>query len=81
MSEDEILKYCKQELSLMLGTPISEIANDASFESLRLNSLHAMQLMDELEDQLSVSLSPVIFWEYPTLKLFCHHIAELKTGQ
>lgn len=78
MTEEELIAFCREELSLMLGIEASSIGPDTRFESLRLNSIHAMQLLDELEDKLGVSISPIVFWENPTLGSFCTHIAALR---
>lgn len=77
MSEKEIVAFCKSELSLMLGIPESQLRDDMNFEKMRINSMHAMQLLDELEDRLSVSISPLAFWENPTLAEFGRHVAGL----
>ena len=75
-SEDELVAFCREELGMMMGVPAESISVDASFEDLRLNSIHAMQMLDELEDRLGISISPIIFWENPTLAAFCKSIAQ-----
>lgn len=59
----------------MMGVKPEAIDVNTNFEELRLNSIHAMQMLDELEDRLGISISPIVFWENPTLSLFCKHIA------
>lgn len=76
LSEPELIVFCRDELSQMMGVPAESIDVNASFEDLRLNSIHAMQMLDELEDRLNISISPIIFWENPTLTSFCKAIAE-----
>lgn len=75
-SEDELIAFCREELGMMLGVPPESIRTDSSFEDLRLNSIHAMQMLDELEDRLGITISPIIFWENPTLAAFCKSIAQ-----
>jgi acyl carrier protein len=80
LSEQKLISFCREELSQMMGVPPESIDINASFEDLRLNSIHAMQMLDELEDRLNISISPIIFWENPTLSLFCKTIsAQLKS--
>lgn len=74
-TEDELISFCKEELSSMMGVPVESINIDTNFEDMRLNSIHAMQMLDELEDRLNISISPIIFWENPTLRSFCKHIS------
>jgi acyl carrier protein len=76
LSEKELILFCREELSQMMGVPPESIDEHASFEDLRLNSIHAMQMLDELEDRLNISISPIIFWENPTLASFCKAIAQ-----
>jgi acyl carrier protein len=74
-TEEELILFCREELSQMMGVPPESIDIHVTFESLRLNSIHAMQMLDELEDSLNITLSPLVFWENPTLSAFCKHIA------
>jgi acyl carrier protein len=66
----------------MIGVPEDRIDIQASFETFRLNSIHAMHLLDELEDYTQIRISPMLFWEKPTLASFCNFIhSELLKSQ
>jgi acyl carrier protein len=75
-SEEQLIAFCREELAMMMGVAPESINKDTNFEDLRLNSIHAMQMLDELEDRLNISISPIIFWENPTLSSFCKAIAQ-----
>ncbi len=75
VTEEELISFCREELSMMTGVAPEMIPDDIRFEELRLNSIHAMQMVDELEDRINLSISPIAFWENPTLSSFCKHIA------
>lgn len=75
-TEEQLINFCRVELGMMMGIAPESVGIDANFEDLRLNSIHAMQLLDELEDRLGISISPIIFWENPTLRLFCRSILQ-----
>lgn len=75
LSEEELITFCREELSHMMGVTPESIDIHADFEALRLNSIHAMQMLDELEDRLNISISPIVFWENPTLSSFCKYIS------
>lgn len=77
LTEEELILFCREELSQMMGVPAESIDTNANFDVLRLNSIHAMQMLDELEDRLNISISPIVFWENPTLSAFCKHIASV----
>lgn len=75
LTEEELISFCREELSQMMGVRPESIDVNTNFEELRLNSIHAMQMLDELEDRLGISISPIVFWENPTLASFCKTIA------
>lgn len=75
LTEEELISFCREELSQMMGVKPESIDANTNFEELRLNSIHAMQMLDELEDRLNISISPIVFWENPTLSSFCKTIA------
>jgi acyl carrier protein len=74
LSEEQLMNFCREELAMMMGVAPDSISQDANFEDLRLNSIHAMQLLDEIDDRLGISVSPIVFWENPTLSGFCKYI-------
>lgn len=79
ITEEELISFCREELANMMGVLPESIDVHANFEALRLNSIHAMQMLDELEDRLNISISPIVFWENPNLSAFCKYIvAQLK---
>ncbi len=75
VTEEELISFCREELSMMTGVAPELIHDDIRFEDLRLNSIHAMQMLDELEDRINLSISPITFWENPTLSSFCKYMA------
>jgi acyl carrier protein len=79
LTEEELILFCREELSQMMGVSPESIDVHVNFEDLRLNSIHAMQMLDELEDRLNITISPIVFWENPTLSAFCKYIALLKS--
>jgi acyl carrier protein len=80
LTEAELISFCREELSQMMGVTPEAIDIHANFEDLRLNSIHAMQMLDELEDRLGITISPIVFWENPTLSSFCKNIfSQLKS--
>ncbi len=75
VTEEELISFCREELSMMTGVAPELIHDDIRFDDLRLNSIHAMQMLDELEDRTNLSINPIVFWENPTLSSFCKYIA------
>lgn len=75
MTKAHILQTLKQEISRETGLPTEEIADDASFFSLGLNSISAVYILDTLEKKLKIEMNPMFFWDYPTVALFAEHLA------
>ena len=75
MNQTHILKTLKEEIAKETGLPVTDIANDATFPSLGLNSISAVYILDTLEKKLGTPMNPLIFWDYPTVSLFAKHLA------
>lgn len=48
---------------------------DATFDRFEFNSLAAVELSGELEEWLSVPISPLSFYEHPTIAQLAEHLA------
>lgn len=73
-TKEEILQLLKSEIAAETGIAISEIGDEASFFELGLNSISAVFILDVLEKKLNVEMSPLFFWDYPTLDRFAEYI-------
>ncbi|MGD1958006.1 MAG: acyl carrier protein [Fulvivirga sp.] len=54
----------------------SSIDIDASFQELGLDSINSMFLLEEIENKFQLTLSPLYFWDYPTIRAFSGLISE-----
>lgn len=81
MTKVHILQTLKQELSKETGLAVEDIADDASFFSLGLNSISAVYILDKLEEKLQIPMNPMFFWDYPTVSLFAEHLAGQKSHE
>ena len=73
----EILNALKEEIARETGMAVSHVDDDASFHSLGLDSISAIVVLDELEKRLSIEMNPMLFWDYPTIRLLADHINSL----
>lgn len=67
-SSGEIEKWLVEQLSSLLKVPKNELDPDAPLKRYGLDSMDAVILVMELEDQLVVELPSTLFWEYPTIR-------------
>lgn len=75
MTKIHIRKLLKEEIANETGLPIDDIADDASFFSLGLNSISAVYILDSLEKKLNIPMNPLYFWDYPTVQLLADFLA------
>jgi len=58
----------------------SDIKVDETFHELGLDSINAVFVMEKLEKEFDVSLSPLCFWDYPTIRLLSEYIEAIQNG-
>jgi acyl transferase domain-containing protein/NAD(P)-dependent dehydrogenase (short-subunit alcohol dehydrogenase family)/acyl carrier protein len=69
----------KQHISAATKLNLSKIKEEETFKSLGLDSLHALQLKNKLQDDFELSLNVAVVWQYPTVQKLTDFIAiELK---
>ncbi|MEO1053029.1 MAG: acyl carrier protein [Bacteroidota bacterium] len=75
-SKDEIQQFIIDQVAEDTGINKSELDPDLEFINFGIDSIHAIRLLDKLEDWLDITLSPIYFWEYPTISLLSQFLAE-----
>ena len=58
----------------------SDLARDRPFAEFGVDSLTAVELSQELEDEFGVPLPAVVAWNYPTPAALARYLAEQTTG-
>jgi acyl-CoA synthetase (AMP-forming)/AMP-acid ligase II/acyl carrier protein len=74
--ETWLLEWLAARLALEPG----EVARDRPFAEFGVDSLTAVELSHELEEQFKVPLPPIVAWNYPTPATLAHYLAEQTTG-
>ena len=69
-SREEILLSVKQVVAEETGKQISAIDEGLTFHSLGLDSISVIVILDALENKYGVSLTPLHFWDHPTIGAF-----------
>lgn len=75
-SETEIQVFITKLISDEIKINISDIDPDASFQELGLDSINSMFLLEQIENEYQLSLPPLNFWDYPTIRTFSGLIAQ-----
>jgi len=63
-----------------LGLDAADMARDRPFAEFGVDSLTAVELSHELEQQFGVPLPPIVAWNYPTPAALSRYLAEQTTG-
>jgi acyl carrier protein/NAD(P)-dependent dehydrogenase (short-subunit alcohol dehydrogenase family) len=58
----------KQHISSATKLAVSKIKEDETFKALGVDSLHALQLKNKLQDDFSLSINVAAVWQYPTVQ-------------
>jgi acyl-CoA synthetase (AMP-forming)/AMP-acid ligase II/acyl carrier protein len=67
-------------LVVRLALDPADVARDRPFAEYGVDSLTAVELSHELEEQFKVPLPPIVAWNYPTPAALARYIAQETTG-
>jgi acyl-CoA synthetase (AMP-forming)/AMP-acid ligase II/acyl carrier protein len=77
---EQIEEWLLQWLVARLGMDPKDVARDRPFAEFGVDSLTAVELSQELEDEFGVPLPAVVAWNYPTPAALARYLAEQTTG-
>ena len=75
LQQDRIQNWLIENLAQRLGVPASEIDVNEPFASSGLSSVAAVSLSADLEDWLSIKLSPTIVYDYPNIAELARYLS------
>jgi acyl carrier protein len=64
-----------------VGLDAAEVDRHRPFAEYGVDSLTAVELSQELEDEFAVELPPIVAWNYPTPAALARYLAEQSTGE
>ncbi|MTI38066.1 acyl carrier protein [Fulvivirga lutimaris] len=70
----QIIEVLKRLIANEQNLPLANIQDQSSFFDLGLDSISAVYLMELAENELNVKLTPLDFWDYPTIEQFAKNI-------
>lgn len=74
-------KTIKQHLSLISKMPVSKMREDATFKSMGVDSLMAVQLKNKFQSEFKINIAVSSIWAHPTIEKYAQFIAnELNIG-
>ncbi|MFI0454592.1 acyl carrier protein [Actinomadura sp. 6N118] len=66
-SADELRTWLIQRIAEYLEKDPAEIDAEATFEAQGLDSMAALTLCDDIEDQMGLVVEPTLAWDHPTI--------------
>ena len=67
ITKSDIVDFLKKEVSAECAIPYDHIDIDIPFVRFGMDSLKAVYIMDRLEKFIGAELSPLYFWDHPTI--------------
>ncbi len=77
---DQIETWLLEWLIARLGMDPKDVSRDRPFAEFGVDSLTAVELSQELEDEFKVPLPAVVAWNYPTPAALARYLAEQSLG-
>jgi acyl carrier protein len=75
-TQEDIESFIARRLAERLAVRLEEIGLNQPFSGLGLDSIKAVEFLTELERWLGRTLSPTLFWNYPTIADLAGALAE-----
>jgi acyl carrier protein len=73
---ERIETWLLEWLIARLGLDAADVSRDRPFAEFGVDSLTAVELSQELEDEFKVPLPPIVAWNYPTPATLARYLAE-----
>ena len=73
-SSHDIVTFMKKVVAAETRIPDTSIDEDMSFHQFGLDSISSIYLLEKVENEYDVTISPLYFWDYPTLRLLASQI-------
>ncbi|MEV4441665.1 acyl carrier protein [Streptomyces sp. NPDC049577] len=73
--EREFRSWLLERLGQYLRRPVSEIDTGVPFAEYGLDSVAALSLFGDIEDDFGLYLEATVAWDYPTVDALARHLA------
>ncbi|MEM9858202.1 MAG: acyl carrier protein [Bacteroidota bacterium] len=79
MQVSALITFMQTLIAEETNTQNTAISTSVEFHEFGLDSISAMFLIEQLEQKFKVSISPLHFWDYPTIEKLAHQIVTENT--
>ncbi|MFZ6013335.1 MAG: acyl carrier protein [Bacteroidota bacterium] len=67
ITKTELIDFLKRQVVQECGITYEEVDVHREFVEFRMDSVNTVFIMDRLEKHLGTELSPLYFWDHPTI--------------
>lgn len=75
---EEIIAFMRQAIATETKLDLNKVEEDEYMGVFGLDSINSVYVLQQLENFLQLELSPLLFWDYPTIKSLSTHLYQLK---
>lgn len=80
MSRNHITTWLIDRVANHTGLPLGDISAELPLANYGLDSVQAVSLSVDIEDEFGLALPPTLTWDYPTIEKLAQHLAEMLSG-
>lgn len=77
----EIILFLQKSIATETKLDLEKVTIDQCMGVFGLDSINSIFVLQQLEDFLELELSPLLFWDYPTIKSLSIHLYHLMNKQ
>ncbi|UII31749.1 acyl carrier protein [Fulvivirga ulvae] len=70
----DIATFMKKVIAEETRMPNPAIDENLSFHQFGLDSISSIYLLEKVENEYDITISPLYFWDYPTINLLAEQI-------
>ncbi len=76
ISRDDITEWLIDRVASHSGLPRADVSAELPLANYGLDSVQAVSLSVDIEDEFGLTLPPTLTWDYPTIEKLANHLAE-----
>lgn len=80
-SSVSVVQFVRERIAERIGIPLDEVKEDAVLVDLGLQSIDAVLVSGEVEDEFGIELNPSTIFDHETVGAFAGEVAQLVQSQ
>ncbi|MEU7604614.1 acyl carrier protein [Streptomyces sp. NPDC040724] len=77
---EDIAAWLTEKVAFYLEIPEADILPDVKLVEYGLESVYALALVGDVEDEFEIEVEPTLAWDYPTINALTGLLCELLAG-